>query len=170
MNQIKKNTCVTSAALILLLALSGSGADEESHSDQDHDSVEHQHGGDMPEAHMPHMIPEADDHTMDHHSANPAMEKPADARKITIIATDFTFDPATITAKPGEKLFIELINKGNAVHMWQLEGKHETHVHTATGETSAKVVIAPQKAGSYELVCSTPGHVQLGMVGTLKVE
>jgi len=54
--------------------------------------------------------------------------------------------------------------------MWQLEGKPETHVHTSGGETSSKVVIAPKKAGTYKLVCSTPGHVQLGMVGTLTVK
>lgn len=56
------------------------------------------------------------------------------------------------------------------IHMWQMEGKPETHVHTAAGETSAKVLIAPQKAGTYRIVCGTLGNVKLGMVSTLKVD
>ena len=171
MNSIKKTSLATSAALILLLALSGCGADESSPSEHGHDSGEHAHGSDMPKTDVPHMASDSGGHgMMDHHSDGAATKQPADARKVTVIATDFSFEPATVTAKPGEKLFIELINQGNAVHMWQLEGKPETHVHANAGETSAKVVIAPQKAGTYQLVCSTPGQVQLGMVGTLTVK
>jgi uncharacterized cupredoxin-like copper-binding protein len=143
-------------------------AGNESHEGHDHGS---ESSGD--DAAMPNSHAGAGDHhagSGDHHAATPDTKQPSDARKITVVATDFAFDPATVTAKPGEKLFIELVNQGNAVHMWQLEGKPETHVHTAVGETSAKVVIAPQKVGTYKLVCTTPGHTELGMVGSLKVE
>jgi plastocyanin len=108
--------------------------------------------------------------SMDHHSTTSTPEMPEDARKVTVVTTDYAFDPATITARPGEKLYIELVNEGNAVHMWQLEGKPETHIHTAVGETSTNVVTAPQKTGTYKIVCGTSGHEDLGMVGTLKVE
>ena len=104
-----------------------------------------------------------------HHAAASNGQRPSDARKVTVEATDFAFDPATITAHPGEKLFIELVNKGDAVHMWQTENKPETHVHTPVGETSSKVVQAPGEAGNYRIICQTPGHEERGMVGTLEV-
>ena len=170
MNSYKKTLFPLLIVSFLLLSLSGCGDSKESSPEHGNDSDEHQHSSDMTEADMHHMTPDSDAHSMDAHSAESNMKKPADARQMTIVATDFAFDPANIIAKSGEKLFIELVNQGNVVHMWQLEGKPETHVHALAGVTSAKVVIAPEKAGTYQLVCGTPGHVQLGMVGTLKVE
>lgn len=115
---------------------------------------------------------DSNDHHMesgDPHTATFVGEKPDDARHITITATDFEFSPAEIRAKPGEKLYIELVNEGNVVHMWQLRDRPATHIHTPVGETSAKVVVAPESPGEYEIVCGTPGHEDRGMVGTLKV-
>lgn len=163
MNQLKNITLAAPLGLILVIFLAGCGAEKEPDDGHGH---EHSETADV---HAPHLTMSADE-SMDHHGSTGKIEKPADARKVTVIATDFAFEPSNITAKPGEKLFIELVNTGNAVHMWQLEGKPETHVHTSGGETSSKVVIAPEKAGSYKLVCSTPGHVQFGMVGTLTVK
>lgn len=109
-------------------------------------------------------------HSGEHHEDGSLMEKkPADARAITIIATDFAFEPKTITAAPGEKLYVTLVNKGQAVHMWQLEGLPETHLHTPVGETAAKTIVAPMKVSPYKIICSTPGHEQLGMIGQLEV-
>ena len=90
-------------------------------------------------------------------------------RAVTITATDFAFEPKTITAAPGEKLYVTLINKGQAVHMWQLDGLPETHLHTPVGETAAKTIVAPSQTGPYKVICSTPGHEQLGMIGQLEV-
>ena len=109
------------------------------------------------------------DHGTEGHHESTQVEKPADARSVEIVATDFAFDPATITAKSGEKLYITLVNQGNAVHMWQIEGMPETHLHTNPGETASKVITAPAKSGSYKVVCQTAGHAKLGMVGTLEV-
>lgn len=122
---------------------------------------------------MPHEETAGEDghgpHDGDQHEDVAMMEQPEDARLVTITATDFEFSPAEIKAKPGEKLFIKLVNEGNAVHMWQLRDKPETHVHTPVGETSGKIVTAPEIPGEYEIFCSTPGHEKLGMVGILIV-
>jgi len=104
-----------------------------------------------------------------HHQGNMMTDQPDDARLVSIIATDYEFSPAEVLAKPGEKLFIKLTNKGNSVHMWQIRDRPETHVHTPVGETSAKVVTAPETPGNYKVLCMTPGHEERGMVGTLKV-
>lgn len=148
------------------LALAGCGQNDDSHGSSDYgshsmmdeaaESASHGNGH--------------DGHMGDHHEAGAHTEKkPADARAVTITATDFAFDPATITAAPGEQLFITLVNKGNAVHMWQLKDYPETHLHTPIGETAAKTIVAPMKPGVYKIICSTPGHEQLGMVGKLEV-
>lgn len=132
--------------------------DSHSHEDADtHGDSDHAESG------------SAADHGSEGHHGSTEEEKPTDARSVKIVATDFTFDPATITAKSGEKLYIILVNQGNAVHMWQIEGMPKTHVHTKPGETSTKVITAPAKSGRYKVVCQTAGHAKLGMVGTLKV-
>lgn len=127
----------------------------ESHADSDDHATSHDHSSH--EAHG------------DHHGATHET-KPADARSVRIVASDFAFEPATIDAKPGEKLYVKLINQGDAVHMWQIEDRMETHVHTNAGETSTKVVTAPSEPGVYQIICTTPGHEKLGMVGTLRVQ
>jgi len=170
MNQFRNSLFFILIAFIFLLNLSGCGGDEESVSSHHHDSEYEQRDKNTMQDHASHMTSEAENHSTGHHSASGEMEQPTDARKVSVVATDFRFNPATIVASPGEKLYIELVNRGNAVHMWQLEGKPETHVHTAVGETAANVITAPQEIGSYKIVCGTPGHVEKGMVGTLYVE
>lgn len=120
------------------------------------------------ENHSGHASHENHSGEVDRHAATQET-KPPDARAIRVVATDFAFEPANITAKPGEKLHIKLVNEGDAVHMWQIGDRMETHVHTNAGETSSKTVTAPVEPGVYDIVCTTPGHKDLGMVGSLTV-
>lgn len=149
---------ISTSLLFALTGCDGGKSSEDSHEDHNHGAAV---PGDHHEGHAQHD---------DHHSAKPNTQQPSDARKVTVEATDFAFNPATITAQPGEKLFIELVNKGSAVHMWEIEGVPGTHVHAPVGQTSREVVLAPTKRGSYRIICTTAGHEQLGMVGTLVVK
>ena len=94
---------------------------------------------------------------------------PADARKITIAAKDYYFEPADITASPGEMLHVELINEGSTMHMWEVEDVSGTHLHTQVGESASTTFKAPSEPGSYRIYCGAPGHAERGMVGTLTV-
>lgn len=171
---------LTLTAAAALAGLSACSDQDEHHSDGMHDT----HDAGMHEEHSAEQQHEDADmhHDSDHaasnsatdrgtevHHASTEAEKPADARTVEIVATDYAFDPATVTAEPGEKLYIKLVNQGEAVHMWQIEGMPETHVHTNPGVTASKVITAPEKSGSYQVICQTPGHEERGMVGTLKV-
>lgn len=148
------------AALLLMVTGCGQNEETETQDHSDHSMMEESAGG----------ASHSEGHSGDHHADGPQMEeKPADARAVTITATDFAFEPKTITAAPGEKLYVTLINKGQAVHMWQLDGLPETHLHTPVGETAAKTIVAPSQTGPYKVICSTPGHEQLGMIGQLEV-
>lgn len=159
------NLFLATLAAFAVLSLAGCGQNEETDT-HDHDSHSMMEESAESSAHSD----GHDAHMGDHHEAGSHMEKkPTDARAVTITATDFAFDPKTITATPGEKLFVTLVNKGQAVHMWQLEGRPETHLHTPIGETAAKTIVAPMELGVYKVICSTPGHEQLGMIGQLEV-
>lgn len=163
-------------ALILSLTLIGCEAEEstdphmhESHDSPMHDSSMHDspmHDSPMHDSRMH----EKQMHSGDHHESSEGMEVPEDARRITITATDYDFDPAGVEAAPGEKLFIKLVNKGNTIHMWQLKGMSETHLHAEPGESASKLITAPEEPGDYHIFCGTKGHEQLGMVGTLSVK
>jgi len=163
---------LTALTALAVLALAGCGQNEESdaqehgmHGDGEHDAHTMMDGG---AGGMPHGDGH-DAHMGGHDESGAHMERPDDTRLVTVTATDFEFSPAEITAEPGEKLFIKLVNEGDAVHMWQLRGQPETHIHTPVGGTSGKVITAPESPGEYGIFCSTPGHEKLGMVGTLKV-
>lgn len=147
-------------AIFASIALAGCGSEATTDSHM-HEGHEHSNGGD----HDMH-----DGHSDDAYSGSSSkMQESTDARHITITATEYAFDPAKIEAAPGEKLVIKLINKGNTVHMWQLKGMPDTHIHTRIGESATKVITAPEEVGDYKIYCATKGHEELGMVGSLSV-
>lgn len=165
-----KSRLIPTIIIIASALLFSAGCGSENSGFDDHHSNQHmdEHASHSDMAHIESAAEEDHHHEGGHHSTE-IMEQPANARLVTITATDFAFSPADISAKPGEKLFIKLVNEGKAVHMWQLRDRPETHVHTPVGETSAKVVTAPEASGKYDVVCTTPGHEELGMVGKLTV-
>lgn len=167
MKKHTKNILYVAAAF----ALAGCGA--ESEHGEAHDTMHHdEHAMTMNEhEHADHMNSDSmhDMHEGMNHDSHGIMEKPEDARLVTVTATEYEFSPSEITTNPNEKLFVKLVNKGKEVHMWQLRGKPETHIHTPAGKTAGKVIVAPKEPGEYEIFCATSGHEGRGMVGILKV-
>jgi plastocyanin len=90
--------------------------------------------------------------------------------RTTIIASDFKFEPATVKVKAGEQLQIALRNAGMVQHDWSatIDGK-EVHVHATAGKTENGAFMI-QKPGTYQVICTQPGHEQAGMVGQIIVE
>lgn len=180
----RKNTYLLAALFTALALLAFTGCSEGDRPDHHMMDGLHEHADaatgshdahaattDESEAHDHANHASQDDHSGagDHHGSTQET-KPSDARAVRVVATDFAFEPKTITATPGEKLYVTLVNEGEAVHMWQIGDQMKTHVHTNAGETSSKVVTVPTEPGVYDLVCTTPGHEQLGMVGKLVVD
>ena len=92
----------------------------------------------------------------------------AKARTITVTATDFHFRlSSTIGVKHGVPYIFKLVNKGAALHNFDIQGVKATKV-IAPGKTVSMTVVF-KKAGKFMYVCDVPRHIELGMVGTLRV-
>lgn len=91
------------------------------------------------------------------------------ARNIEIKGTEFIFEPDTIEVASGEVFALKLVNTGSLVHMWEIEGRPEAHVHAEAGETATGVITAPAEPGEYRTVCTEAGHTEAEMVGKLIV-
>ena len=88
------------------------------------------------------------------------------ATSITIIGTEFEFDPADVTIAADTPVEIILDNQGVVEHDWTID-ELGVEIYADAGETVSGTVTAA--AGTYEVYCSIPGHREAGMVGTLTV-
>jgi uncharacterized cupredoxin-like copper-binding protein len=104
---------------------------------------------------------------------------------ISVTTTESKFDPTTWTVKAGKPVTITITNNGTLVHEWVLikQGQEVTvpfdaddedkvfwEIEAEPGETKTETFTAPSEAGMYNIVCGTPGHIELGMVGSLEVK
>lgn len=89
--------------------------------------------------------------------------------EISIVGTEFSFNPANISVKAGEKVKITFKNNGQAPHDLVFEGLGIGTKIIGGGQVDVVEFTAPS-SGTYTFFCSVPGHRELGMEGTLKVE
>lgn len=84
-----------------------------------------------------------------------------------VTATDLQFDPTTLTITAGVPVNLTLVNDGKAFHDLTIPSL-DFMLDAEPGErtTGSLTVDAP---GTYEWVCSVPGHAQAGMRGNLTV-
>ncbi len=111
----------------------------------------------------------------------------AEVQEVVVVGTEFAFEPSEITVKQGQPVTLVLENDGTVEHDLQVNGLHAqmmeamhaeddghaigemVHVYTMPGATG-HVEFIPEDAGTFEIVCTIPGHADAGMVGTLIVE
>lgn len=89
--------------------------------------------------------------------------------EISVSGTEFSFSPASISVKAGERVKITFRNIGKASHNLALEGLGVTTKTIGTEQTDVVEFTAPS-SGTYNFFCSVPGHRTAGMEGRLKVE
>lgn len=87
---------------------------------------------------------------------------------VTISATEFKYDPNTISATPGQKVNVTLVNKGSVIHTFVITEANVT-ITADAGKTVTGTFTAPA-AGTYTFFCDQPGHKDAGMTGTLTVK
>ncbi len=107
------------------------------------------------------------------HATRPlaAVDTPAQAM-LVVISSEFAFEPKTLELRAGVPTRIELDNRAAAVEHSLLvtapAGGDWIHLHAqAKGTDSGTYRI--DVPGSYEVLCTIPGHTEAGMVGTLVV-
>jgi plastocyanin len=93
----------------------------------------------------------------------------AAAQTIELTATDFQFEPADLTADPGEITFV-MNHDGDFPHALEIEGEgvEETSETVATRGDSTELTVQLEE-GTYEIYCPVGDHTDRGMVGTLTV-
>jgi plastocyanin len=84
---------------------------------------------------------------------------------LEVTGKEFSFAPAPLKAAAG-KTTIRFTNSGIMEHDLSIDAL-KVKIKAAAGKTGEAVVIL--KPGTYKTTCSVPGHIQSGMVGTLKV-
>lgn len=97
----------------------------------------------------------------------PASDVIPGAREVRVQARDFGFAPASITLKVGEPVNLVFENEGQMLHDFTVPALG-VHVQAGPGQ-SATAGLRVGEPGTYEYLCSVPGHAEAGMRGTLTV-
>ena len=103
----------------------------------------------------------------EHSDHDLAAEVVHDAREVVLTATEWAFEPETITVKVGEPITLVLRNDGAIEHGVEVSA-FGLHVHAEIGAT-VKGSFVPDKPGTYEFACEISGHREAGMIGKLVV-
>jgi plastocyanin len=90
------------------------------------------------------------------------------ATEILISAKEFVFSPREIRAKRGETVNLVLENVGDAFHTLFIE-ELDFQIE-AEGGRRASGALTVDRAGTFTVICSVPGHLDAGMRATLVVE
>lgn len=89
--------------------------------------------------------------------------------RVTLVAKNFAFEPSKLTVEAGETLRIKFKNKGSLSHNLTFEELDAGTESIQTGNTRI-LKIQVDEPGTYEFVCTVPGHAQAGMKGKLVVK
>ncbi|MDP4549616.1 cupredoxin domain-containing protein [Alkalihalobacillus macyae] len=86
-----------------------------------------------------------------------------------VIATDFSYSPATIRVDEGIPFLLVLKNNGGIEHDLEITNSQGVlvHLHVQPGEETKENISLPR--GTYQYVCTVPGHKESGMVGSMIV-
>ena len=102
---------------------------------------------------------------------------------LNVEMTDFSFNPKEFTIPAGKEITLNLTNKGANQHEFVImkagtevsvpfDANDEDNVYweaeAAPGEKKSEKFTAPE-AGTYQVVCGTPAHIEQGMLGKLTV-
>ena len=103
--------------------------------------------------------------------AAPAVQAPAEVK---VVATDLKFNRPTIQAKVGQPITIELENKGVIEHdiafpTLKADKPAASLKAVAKAGQTATLEFTPTAAGSFEYICTIPGHKESGMKGKIDV-
>jgi uncharacterized cupredoxin-like copper-binding protein len=90
------------------------------------------------------------------------------AREITVVANEFSFEPNEIRIRTGERVNIEMDNRGDALHTLVIS-KLDFKLR-ANGGKRAGGALTVEVPGRYPFTCDVPGHAEAGMRGTLVAE
>ncbi|HEX7221668.1 MAG TPA: heavy metal translocating P-type ATPase [Candidatus Limnocylindrales bacterium] len=92
----------------------------------------------------------------------------ASAIRLDVTASDVAFVPADATVQAGRFVVVSFTNADPVFHDWEVEGLANVDAGARPGQTQ-KIRFRIDEPGTYEIVCTVPGHAEAGMRGTLTV-
>jgi plastocyanin len=98
---------------------------------------------------------------------------------VTVTLTDFAYSPNTITVPTGKEITVKLINKG-VPHDFTIVSTPVSGTYDPTktkiifqlpvdGVSNATGKFVAPAPGTYQILCTKPGHFEEGMTATLVV-
>jgi uncharacterized cupredoxin-like copper-binding protein len=90
------------------------------------------------------------------------------ARDVEITVRDFEIVPNEVRIDAGEAVNLTVTNRGAAPHDFSVPDLG-IHVVVAPGQT-ATVGFSASVPGTYDTLCTVPGHAGAGMIGTFVVQ
>jgi Cu+-exporting ATPase len=91
------------------------------------------------------------------------------AQPVQVVARDLAFDPANVTITAGRTAVLTFRNEGSMFHDWEVDGVANVDAGARPGQTQ-RLRFMIDRPGTYEVLCTVPGHAAAGMTGTLVVE
>ncbi len=103
---------------------------------------------------------------------------------ISVVASDFQFEPHTWTIPAGEEVSLSLSNNGIEEHEWVLlklgqdvslpfseddERKIFWEIEADPGKTVQSSFTAPSRPGTYRVICGKKEHIEKGMSGIVTI-
>jgi len=92
---------------------------------------------------------------------------PATNAAIAVTLTEFKIAPGAMTASPGD-IVLKIANAGSQVHNVSIAKLNQTSPDIAPGK-SATLSLSNVAAGTYDVICTIPGHADAGMKAVLTV-
>ena len=97
-----------------------------------------------------------------------------EVQKVTIVLTDYKFEPSELTVRPG-KVEFTLINKGTVRHNLRLKiGDKDLKLNNQAKEGETAKAEVDLVAGEYDMSCASSegggSHREKGMVGKIRVK
>jgi uncharacterized cupredoxin-like copper-binding protein len=93
----------------------------------------------------------------------------SETKKFTVEGSEFAFSPQTIEVNKGDTVELSFKNTGAYPHDLVVGDLGVRTKIIKQGEMDTVSFLA-DKAGTYEFLCSVPGHSDKGMVGSLTVK
>jgi plastocyanin len=94
---------------------------------------------------------------------------PAAAKEFTVSGNEFAFSPKTLAVSKGDTVNVTFTNTGTFPHNFTIKELNVQGKTIQPGESDT-VTFTADKAGSFQYICSVPGHADKGMTGTLIVK
>ncbi|GIU97126.1 MAG: hypothetical protein KatS3mg013_0929 [Actinomycetota bacterium] len=87
---------------------------------------------------------------------------------LEVTLTDFAISPADLAVPADEPVSVRVTNAGQSPHTYGVRVGDQTYETSLLDPGGSEVLVLPAlEAGSYEALCTVPGHDRLGMVGTV---